>query len=111
MQPDAARVNVPVVLGLLSLLSFYVAMVGGPIAAFLSELFAARIRCTSMALAFGLGDGWAGGLMPMLAIGLAATSGNIYQGLWYPVVATLVSAVVSMLFLRETKDRSVHTLD
>jgi hypothetical protein len=111
MTADPGRINVPIVLGLLAALSFYVAMVGGPMAAFLAELFPARIRCTSMSLSFNIGDGWVGGLVPMLAITMAATSGNIYQGLWYPITITLATAAVSMLFMGETKDRSVHTLD
>jgi ATP/ADP translocase len=82
----------------------YVTMVYGPIAAFLVELFPTRIRYTSMSLPYHIGNGWFGGMLPLLATAMVAASGNIYYGLWYPIVVALVTAVIGFLFLYETKD-------
>jgi hypothetical protein len=89
---------------LLTILVVYVAMVYGPIAAWLVELFPTRIRYTSMSLPYHIGNGWFGGFLPTTAFALVAATGNIYQGLWYPVVIAVMSLVVGSLFLRETKD-------
>jgi hypothetical protein len=79
-------------------------MVYGPIAAFLVEMFPTRIRYTSMSLPYHIGNGWFGGMLPLTATAMVAASGDIYRGLWYPVVVALMTLVVGTLFLRETKD-------
>jgi len=101
---DDARINKPMVLLILTILVFYVTMVYGPIAAWLVELFPTRIRYTSMSLPYHIGNGWFGGFLPTIAFALVAATGNIYYGLWYPVVIALMTFVVGTLFLRETRD-------
>jgi len=92
------------VLLLLVLLVLYVTMVYGPIAAWLVELFPTRIRYTSMSLPYHIGNGWFGGFLPTTAFALVLLTGNIYSGLWYPIVIALITFVVGTFFLRETKD-------
>ena len=104
---DPAQVNYAGALGLLVILLVYVTMVYGPIAAFLVELFPTRIRYTSMSLPYHIGNGWFGGMLPLLATAMVAASGNIYYGLWYPIGIALMTLVVGTLFLRETKDRRI----
>jgi len=101
---DPARINKPMVLLILTLLVIYVTMVYGPIAAWLVELFPTRIRYTSMSLPYHIGNGWFGGFLPTIAFALVAATGNIYYGLWYPIVIALMTFVIGSLFLRETKD-------
>ena len=101
---DDSRINKPMVLLILTILVLYVTMVYGPIAAWLVELFPTRIRYTSMSLPYHIGNGWFGGFLPTIAFALVAATGNIYYGLWYPVVIALMTFVVGTLFLRETKD-------
>ncbi|HEY3433159.1 MAG TPA: MFS transporter [Rhodocyclaceae bacterium] len=105
---DPAQINIPVVLGLLSLLVIYVTMVYGPIAAWLVELFPARIRYTSLSLPYHIGNGWFGGFLPTVAFAMVAATGDIYYGLWYPVVIALVTVGIGTFFLPETKDREIH---
>jgi MFS family permease len=106
---DTAHMNKWLALLLLWILILYVTMVYGPIAAFLVELFPAAIRYTSMSLPYHLGNGWFGGMLPLLATAMVAASGNIYRGLWYPIVVSLVTLVVGALFLREKpKDFDIH---
>jgi MFS family permease len=100
---DSSKLNVPMLLVLLTILVVYVAMVYGPIAAWLVELFPTRIRYTSMSLPYHIGNGWFGGFLPTTAFALVATTGNIYQGLWYPIVVAAVTVVVGTLFLPETR--------
>ena len=92
----------------LFVLVLYVTMVYGPIAAFLVELFPARIRYTSMSLPYHIGNGWFGGMLPLLATAMVARAGNIYAGLWYPIVVAVMTFVIGAVFLRETKDRSIQ---
>ncbi len=101
---DPARINKPMVVAILTLLVIYVTMVYGPIAAWLVELFPTRIRYTSMSLPYHIGNGWFGGFLPTIAFALVAATGNIYYGLWYPIVIALMTFVIGALFLRETKD-------
>ena len=101
---DPARINTPMMLVLLSLLVVYVTMVYGPIAAWLVELFPTRIRYTSMSLPYHIGNGWFGGFLPTIAFAMVVASGNIYQGLWYPIVIAAMTLVIGTLFLPETKD-------
>jgi MFS family permease len=100
---DTSKLNVPMLLLLLTILVVYVAMVYGPIAAWLVELFPTRIRYTSMSLPYHIGNGWFGGFLPTTAFALVATTGNIYQGLWYPIIVAAVTVVVGTLFLPETR--------
>jgi hypothetical protein len=106
---DPDRIDYVVVLLILVVLVLFVTMVYGPIAAYLVEMFPARIRYTSMSLPYHLGNGWFGGMLPLVATAMVATSGNIYGGLWYPIVVAAVTLVVGGLFLRETKpDFDIH---
>jgi len=85
----------------------YVTMVYGPIAAFLVELFPTRIRYTSMSLPYHIGNGWFGGMLPLTATALVAANGDIYYGLWYPIVVAAMTFVIGSLFVRETKDHKI----
>ena len=105
---DLAQVNWVMTELILVILVLYVTMVYGPIAAFLVELFPARIRYTSMSLPYHIGNGWFGGMLPLLATAIVAATGNIYNGLWYPIGVAVMSFVIGMLFLRETKDEKVR---
>jgi MFS family permease len=100
---NKAEINYGGLLLMLVILIVLVTMVYGPIAALLVELFPAKIRYTSMSLPYHLANGWIGGLLPLVAIGIAAAWGNIYSGLWYPVVVACVTLVVGGLFLRDAK--------
>ena len=104
---DPARIDMPVAIAILTLLVLYVTMVYGPIAALLVELFPARIRYTSMSLPYHIGNGWFGGFLPTIAFAIVAASGNIYSGLWYPVVIAALTIIVGVLFLPETRGRSI----
>ncbi|SDN19742.1 MFS transporter [Pseudomonas jinjuensis] len=105
---DPAKTNYIAVLLLLTILVIYVTMVYGPIAAWLVELFPARIRYTSMSLPYHIGNGWFGGFLPTVAFAMVAATGNIYYGLWYPIVVAVMTAILGTLFLPETKDREIH---
>ena len=99
------------VVGLLFILVFYVTMVYGPIAAMLVELFPTRIRYTSMSLPYHIGNGWFGGLLPSITFAMVASNGNMYYGLWYPIVIAAVCFVIGLLFVRETKDVDIYARD
>src|SRR6266850_757225 len=105
---DPSQVNWVMAEIILVIMVIYVTMVYGPIAAFLVELFPARIRYTSMSLPYHIGNGWFGGMLPLLATAMVAKAGNIYHGLWYPIVVAVVGFVIGSLFLRETKDVKIH---
>jgi MFS family permease len=104
---DPAQINYPMVLVLLVILVIYVTMVYGPIAAWLVELFPARIRYTSMSLPYHIGNGWFGGFLPPISFALVALTGDMYYGLRYPIIVALMTVVIGALFLPETKDRPV----
>ena len=104
---DPAQINRPLTIAILTLLVIYVTMVYGPIAAMLVELFPARIRYTSMSLPYHIGNGWFGGFLPTIAFAIVAATGNIYSGLWYPVIVALATVVVGALLLPETRDRRI----
>jgi MFS family permease len=106
---DPAQINKPMVVAILVLLVLYVTMVYGPIAALLVELFPTRIRYTSMSLPYHIGNGWFGGFLPTAAFAMVAATGDIYYGLWYPILACAVTAVVGLVFLPETFRRSLHS--
>lgn len=108
---DSAMINKPMVLLLLVILVIYVTMVYGPIAAMLVEMFPTRIRYTSMSLPYHIGNGWFGGLLPTTAFALVAYKGDIYYGLWYPIIIALITAVVGILFVKETKDNDIYASD
>lgn len=105
---DPAKTNYPMVLLFLTILVIYVTMVYGPIAAWLVELFPARIRYTSMSLPYHIGNGWFGGFLPTVAFAMVAATGDIYYGLWYPIVIAVMTAILGTFFLPETKDREIH---
>jgi MFS family permease len=97
------------VIGILTVLVLFVTAVYGPIAAALVELFPTRIRYTSMSLPYHIGNGWFGGLLPATAFAMVAATGDIYYGLWYPVVIALMTFVIGVFFVPETKDRNIFT--
>ncbi len=99
------------VVAILTLLVIYVTMVYGPIAAALVELFPTRIRYTSMSLPYHIGNGWFGGLLPTTAFAIVASTGNMYNGLWYPIVIASMTFVIGMLFVPETKDVDIYKHD
>jgi MFS family permease len=106
---DKTQINWTMTLGILFIMLIYVTMVYGPIAAFLVELFPTRIRYTSMSLPYHIGNGWFGGMLPLLATAMVAASGDIYYGLWYPVIVALMTVVIGALFLRDNKDIDLHS--
>lgn len=108
---DPAKMNKPMMIAILVYLVILVTMVYGPIAAMLVELFPTRIRYTSMSLPYHIGNGWFGGLLPTTSFALVASAGNMYSGLWYPIVIAGMTAVVGTLFLRETKDVDIYAND
>jgi hypothetical protein len=108
---DPAQVNKPLIIGILTILVIYVTMVYGPIAAMLVELFPTRIRYTSMSLPYHIGNGWFGGLMPTIAFAMVAQNGNMFYGLWYPIVIAAVTFVIGLLFVPETKDVDIFKGD
>jgi MFS family permease len=99
-----ADINYPMTVLLLWILVIYVTMVYGPIAAWLVELFPARIRYSGVSLPYHIGNGWFGGFLPATVFAIVATTGNIYSGLWYPIIIAAGSLVIGFLFLPETKD-------
>ena len=108
-EADKSKVNYPMTLLILFIMLIYVTMVYGPIAAFLVELFPTNIRYTSMSLPYHIGNGWFGGMLPLIATAIVALKGNIYYGLWYPIIVALITVVIGSLFLKETKDRDIST--
>ncbi|MGE0238210.1 MAG: MFS transporter [Parvibaculaceae bacterium] len=104
---DLSRVNWFMAELILVIMVIYVTMVYGPIAAFLVELFPTKIRYTSMSLPYHIGNGWFGGMLPLLATAIVAAAGNIYAGLWYPIIVAVMTAVIGFIFLRETKDTDI----
>ena len=104
---DRNAINWPMTLLILWVMLIYVTMVYGPMAAYLVELFPTRIRYTSMSLPYHIGNGWFGGMLPLLATALVAANGNIYYGLWYPIIVAMITAVVGFLFLYETKSTNL----
>lgn len=105
---DPSKVNWIMAELILLLMLIYVTMVYGPIAALLVELFPTNIRYTSMSLPYHIGNGWFGGLLPLLATAIVAKAGNIYAGLWYPIIVALITVVIGTLFLKEQKELSLR---
>ncbi|MCE3273482.1 MAG: putative transporter [Ramlibacter sp.] len=108
---DKEKMNKGMVLAILVFLVILVTMVYGPIAAMLVELFPTRIRYTSMSLPYHIGNGWFGGLLPTTAFAMVAATGDIFYGLWYPVIVAAGTFVIGMLFIRETKDVDIYAHD
>jgi MFS family permease len=100
---DLSQVNWVMAELMLVIMLVYVTMVYGPIAAFLVELFPTQIRYTSMSLPYHIGNGWFGGMLPLLATAIVASSGNIYAGLWYPIIVSIMTVIIGALFIREPK--------
>ena len=99
------------IVGILTILVIYVTMVYGPIAAMLVEMFPTRIRYTSMSLPYHIGNGWFGGLLPTTFFAIVASTGNMFSGLWYPIIIATITFVVGMLFVHETKDVDIYKND
>jgi MFS family permease len=106
---DPAKVNWPMTLLILVIMVIYVTMVYGPIAAFLVEMFPTKIRYTSMSLPYHIGNGWFGGMLPLLATAVVAATGDIYAGLWYPIGVAVMTLVVGLIFLRDTHGVDLQT--
>jgi MFS family permease len=104
---DVKDINYPMTILLLAILVVYVTMVYGPIAAWLVELFPTRIRYSGLSLPYHIGNGWFGGFLPATAFAIVAATGNIYSGLWYPIVIAAGSFIIGLIFLPETKDRDI----
>ena len=108
---DRSQINTLRVMSLLTYLVILVAMVYGPMAAALSEMFPTRIRYTSVSLPYHIGNGWLGGLLPTIAFAVVAQTGDMYSGLWYPVIVAGVTAVVGTVWLKETKDVDLDSVE
>jgi len=108
---DMAKVDTVMVIAILTYLVILVTMVYGPIAAMLVEMFPTRIRYTSMSLPYHIGNGWFGGLLPTTAFAIVAQTGNMYNGLWYPIIIAGMTFVIGMLFIKETKDVDIYAND
>ena len=108
LKADPNQINKPMIVGLLFILMLFATMAYGPLAAILVEMFPTKIRYTSMSLPYHIGNGWFGGFLPTVAFAMVAAKGDIYQGLWYPIIIALMTFVVGMIFVRETKDLDVN---
>jgi hypothetical protein len=108
---DKSQVNWVMTEVILVIMVIYVTMVYGPIAAFLVELFPTQIRYTSMSLPYHIGNGWFGGMLPLTATAMVAATGDIYYGLWYPIVVAIMTLIIGSVFLTETKNRDIRTYD
>ncbi|RYF27308.1 MAG: MFS transporter [Comamonadaceae bacterium] len=108
---DPAKMNKVMMVVILSYLVLLVTMVYGPIAAMLVEMFPTRIRYTSMSLPYHIGNGWFGGLLPTMSFAIVAQTGNMYNGLWYPIIIAGATAIIGTLFIRETKDVDIYAND
>jgi MFS family permease len=105
---DPAKIDWVMATLILWIMVIYVTMVYGPIAAFLVELFPTNIRYTSMSLPYHIGNGWYGGMLPLIATAVVAATGNIYAGLWYPIIVSVMTVVIGALFLRDNMDRKIN---
>jgi MFS family permease len=108
---DPAKIDKLMIIVILTYLVILVTMVYGPIAAMLVELFPTRIRYTSMSLPYHIGNGWFGGLLPTTAFAIVAQTGNMYNGLWYPIIIAAATFVIGTLFVKETKDVDIYARD
>jgi MFS family permease len=108
---DPAKLDKVMITLILVYLVILVTMVYGPIAAMLVEMFPTRIRYTSMSLPYHIGNGWFGGLLPTTSFAIVAQTGNMYNGLWYPIIIAAVTLVIGTLFINETKDVDIYAND
>jgi MFS family permease len=106
---DPKAVNWPLLFGTMFVFAVAATALYGPMASGLVELFPTRIRYTAMSLPYNIGTGWIGGFLPAVSFALVAINGNMYFGLWYPLIWTVVSVLAALLFLPETKGRDLHT--
>ena len=106
---NTADINYPMTILLLTILVIYVTMVYAPIAAWLVELFPTRIRYSGLSLPYHIGNGWFGGMLPLTATALVAVYGDIYYGLWYPIIVSVITLVIGMIFLKDTKGVDIST--
>jgi MFS family permease len=111
VKADMAKFDKVKVIVILTYLVLLVTMVYGPIAAMLVEMFPTRIRYTSMSLPYHIGNGWFGGLLPTTAFAIVAQTGNMYNGLWYPIIIAAATVVIGGLFVKETKDVDIYADD
>jgi MFS family permease len=107
---DTNDINYPMTILLLAILVVYVTMVYGPIAAWLVEMFPTRIRYSGVSLPYHIGNGWFGGFLPATVFAIVAATGNIYSGLWYPIIVAAISFIIALIFLPETKDRDIAAM-
>jgi hypothetical protein len=105
---DPKLINKPLVIAILGVLVALAALAYGPLAAILVEMFPARIRYTSMSVPYHIGNGWFGGILPSAAFALTAATGDIFYGLWYPVLIAAATALIGLLFIRETKGANIE---
>lgn len=108
---DPKEMNKPLIVLLLSLLVIYVGMMYAPIAAALVEMFATKIRYTSVSLPYHIGNGWFGGLLPTISFAIVAQTGNIYNGLWFPIIVAVICVIICALFIQETKNIDIFKDD
>jgi hypothetical protein len=108
---DPAQIDKVMTTLWLTILVIYVTMVYGPIAAMLVEMFPTRIRYSSLSLPYHIGNGWFGGFLPATSFAIVAATGDIYNGLWYPIVIAAMTFVIGTLFIKETKDVDIHDPD
>ncbi len=108
---DPKQANLWAMFGVLCVLAVACTALYGPMASALVEMFPTRVRYTAMSLPYNIGTGWFGGLQPALSFAMVAASGDIYYGLWYPIVTGLIAVVVSLFFLKETKGRDLHSIE
>jgi hypothetical protein len=108
---DTAKMDKVMMVVILTYLVILVTMVYGPIAAMLVEMFPTRIRYTSMSLPYHIGNGWFGGLLPTTAFAIVAQTGNMYNGLWYPIIIAGMTFVIGTIFIKETKDLDIYAKD
>jgi MFS family permease len=109
VKADPAKVNWIMAELILVIMVIYVTMVYGPIAAFLVEMFPTKIRYTSMSLPYHIGNGWFGGVLPLVATAMVAATGDLYYGLWYPIVVAVMTVIIGTIFLRETRSVDINT--
>ncbi|MEI5681326.1 MULTISPECIES: MFS transporter [unclassified Mesorhizobium] len=110
MVADPAAVSWPKIIAILFVFVVYVTMVYGPIAAILVEMFPTRIRYTGMSLPYHIGNGWFGGLLPAVVFAMSAAKGDIYYGLWYPIVIAAMTLIIGLIFVRDTKDTDLDAI-
>ena len=106
---NPAEINYVMTVILLAILVVYVTLVYAPIAAWLVELFPTRIRYSGLSLPYHIGNGWFGGMLPLLATAIVAATGDIYAGLWYPIIVAVMTLIVGLVFLKDTKGVDITT--